>query len=147
MQVDPMTPKLTAPGTKRLTLKCDEPLSNFAFKFNSRCYTQDPTVATVYQDATVAHARYILRDIAGNPGVLTSGLQVRLYISLNGNEWSQACTTPSATSGAGNCATTTPEGFFSTAAAQTVTMFVEVGTREVNLARLEMRSKSYLTRF
>jgi hypothetical protein len=85
-----MTPKLKAPGTKRLTLKCDEPHSIFAFKFNSRRYTQ------VYQDATVAHARYILRDIAGNPGVLTSGLQVRLYIELpDGTSWSEACTTPS----------------------------------------------------
>ena len=64
---------------QHLKLKCDEPLSNFAFKFNSRRYTQDPTVATVYQDATVAHARYILRDIAGNPGVLTSGLQAGAY--------------------------------------------------------------------
>jgi hypothetical protein len=29
---------LKAPGTKRLKLKCDEPLSNFAFKFNLRRY-------------------------------------------------------------------------------------------------------------
>ena len=36
MQVDPIKPKSKAPGTKRLKLKCDEPLSNFAFKFNLR---------------------------------------------------------------------------------------------------------------
>jgi hypothetical protein len=34
-----MTPKLKPPGTKRLKLKCDEPLSDFAFKFNLRRYT------------------------------------------------------------------------------------------------------------
>jgi hypothetical protein len=33
---------LKAPGTKRLKLDYDEPLSNFAFKFNLRCYTTDP---------------------------------------------------------------------------------------------------------
>jgi hypothetical protein len=31
-----MTPKLKPPGTKRLTLKYDMLLSNFAFKFNLR---------------------------------------------------------------------------------------------------------------
>jgi hypothetical protein len=36
-----MKPKLKAPGTKRLTLKCDEPLSSFAFKYNLRRYTTD----------------------------------------------------------------------------------------------------------
>ena len=33
-----MKPLLKAPGTKRLKLKCDEPLSNNAFKFNLRRY-------------------------------------------------------------------------------------------------------------
>jgi hypothetical protein len=33
-----MKPKLKPPGTKRLTLKCDEPLSSFAFKLNLRRY-------------------------------------------------------------------------------------------------------------
>ena len=35
-QVDPIKPKLKAPGTKRLKLKYDEPISNFAFKFKLR---------------------------------------------------------------------------------------------------------------
>jgi hypothetical protein len=39
VQVDPMKPTLKPPGTNRLKLKCDEPLSNFAFKFNWRRYT------------------------------------------------------------------------------------------------------------
>ena len=38
MQVDPIKPTLKAPGTERLRLECDEPLSNFAFKFNLRRY-------------------------------------------------------------------------------------------------------------
>ena len=40
MQVDPMKPKLKPPGNKQLKLKCDVPLSNFAFKFNLRRYNQ-----------------------------------------------------------------------------------------------------------
>ena len=39
MQVDPIKPTLKAPGTKRLKLKYDEPLSKFAFKFNLRRYS------------------------------------------------------------------------------------------------------------
>ena len=38
-------PRLKPPGTKRLTLKCDESLSNFAFNFNLRHYSKDAGVA------------------------------------------------------------------------------------------------------
>ena len=38
MQVDPIKPTLKAPGTKRLKLKCDEPLLNFAFNSKLRRY-------------------------------------------------------------------------------------------------------------
>jgi len=38
VQVDPIKPKLKGPGTKRLKLTCDEPLSNVAFKLNLRHY-------------------------------------------------------------------------------------------------------------
>jgi len=38
VQVDPIKPTLKAPGTNLLTLKCDEPLSTFAFNFNLRRY-------------------------------------------------------------------------------------------------------------
>jgi len=41
VQVDPIKPKLTPPGTKQLTIRCDELLSIFAFKFNLRRYTED----------------------------------------------------------------------------------------------------------
>ena len=53
MQLDPINPKLKAPGTKRLTLECDEPPSNFAFKFNLRRYTK-VIVEVVPADASVA---------------------------------------------------------------------------------------------
>ena len=39
VQVAPIKPTLKAPGTKRLKLKCDEPLSNVAFNFNLRRYS------------------------------------------------------------------------------------------------------------
>jgi hypothetical protein len=42
VQVDPIDLKLNAHGTKRLKLKCDEPLSDFAFNFNLRRYTAVP---------------------------------------------------------------------------------------------------------
>ena len=38
MQVDPIKPTMKAPGTKRLKLKYDEPLSGFGFNFNLRRY-------------------------------------------------------------------------------------------------------------
>jgi len=40
VQVDPIKPMLKAPRTKGLKLKYDEPLSNFASKFNVRRYTE-----------------------------------------------------------------------------------------------------------
>ena len=46
MQVDPIKPKLKAPGTKHLKLKCDELLSIFALKFDLRRYSMGTTVAT-----------------------------------------------------------------------------------------------------
>ena len=41
VQVEPIKPRLEAPGTKRLILKCDDLLSSFAFKFNLCRYTQE----------------------------------------------------------------------------------------------------------
>jgi hypothetical protein len=40
VQVDPIKPRLKAPGHTRLKLKCDELLSNFAFNFNLRRYNE-----------------------------------------------------------------------------------------------------------
>jgi hypothetical protein len=41
VQVDPIKPASKAPGTKRLKPKYDDPLSNFAFKFNLRRYNEE----------------------------------------------------------------------------------------------------------
>jgi len=41
VQVDPIKPPLKAPGSVQLRLGYDGPLSNFAFKFNSRRHTKD----------------------------------------------------------------------------------------------------------
>jgi len=38
VQVDPVKPKLKAPGTKRLKLESDGLLSNFSLTFNLHCY-------------------------------------------------------------------------------------------------------------
>ena len=54
VQVDPVKPKWKPPGTKRLKLKCDILLSNFAFKFNLRRYTMARTSTSV---TTVAARR------------------------------------------------------------------------------------------
>jgi len=40
VQIVPMNPQLKPPGTKILKLKHDEPLSNFAFNFKLRRYTE-----------------------------------------------------------------------------------------------------------
>jgi hypothetical protein len=40
-----MKPTLKAPGTKRLKLDYDEPLSNHAFKFNLRRYIPEPVMS------------------------------------------------------------------------------------------------------
>ena len=40
MQVDSIKPTVKAPGTKRLKLNCDAPLSNVAFNFELRRYTK-----------------------------------------------------------------------------------------------------------
>ena len=45
MQVDPIEPTLKAPGTERLKLKRDKPLSNFALKINLRRYNMEELVA------------------------------------------------------------------------------------------------------
>jgi len=39
VQVAPIKPTLKAPGSKRVKVKHDEPVSKFAFKFNLRRYT------------------------------------------------------------------------------------------------------------
>jgi hypothetical protein len=49
VQVDPIKPTLKAPGTKRLKLKRDEPLSKFALKFKLRLYTKEMLQRPLYR--------------------------------------------------------------------------------------------------
>jgi hypothetical protein len=62
VQVAPIKPTLKPAGTKRLKLKCDEPLSNFAFNFNLRRYSKDgsarPDVPVVLE-ASATHSLYL----------------------------------------------------------------------------------------
>ena len=45
---DPIEPTLKPPGTKRLKVKCDEPLSKLAFKFNLRRYNVSRTLPNTF---------------------------------------------------------------------------------------------------
>jgi len=57
VQVDPIKPALKAPGTERLKLKYDVPLSSFAFKFNLRRYTKVPTEGVSVRQLKEPHSR------------------------------------------------------------------------------------------
>jgi hypothetical protein len=55
-----MKPMLKAPGTKRLKLKYDQPLSSFAFNFNFRRYTME-AVAAAEKDQVGQGSKYVNR--------------------------------------------------------------------------------------
>jgi len=55
VQVDPMKPMLKAPGTKRLKLYYDKPLSSVAFKFNLRRYTEAAASVAMLSEARPAN--------------------------------------------------------------------------------------------
>jgi len=52
VQLDPIKPTLKAHGTKRLKLKLDILLSNFAFKFNLRRHTMEVAMEEATEQAT-----------------------------------------------------------------------------------------------
>jgi hypothetical protein len=56
VQLEPLEPVLKAPGTIRLKLKHDAPLSNFAFIFNLRHYTLVSTQGDPPNQAFVSQA-------------------------------------------------------------------------------------------
>ena len=58
MEVSPIKPILKPPGTKRLKLKCYEPLSNFAFNFNLRRYSQVDKRQTAYRKREEGNAAF-----------------------------------------------------------------------------------------
>ena len=69
VQVNLMKPTLKPPGTKRLKPKYDEPLSNFAFKFNLRRYITERTT-TPYM------TKYERARILGRGGGINIGVTV-----------------------------------------------------------------------
>jgi len=82
VQVDPIKPTLKAPGTKRLKLKHDEPLSNFAFKFNLRRYTKETTWGPLEEVIAVGFAytfKIYARDRFGT--LITTVGRCRLNLS------------------------------------------------------------------
>ena len=88
MQVEPITPTLHAPGTKRLKLKYHELLSSVAFKFNLRRYNlvfqgDGFTAARAVGDA--AHGRVVQLDpkpTSKAPGSKRSKLEYVLLLLL-----------------------------------------------------------------
>jgi hypothetical protein len=56
VHVDPIKPKLKLPGTQLLKLKCDEPLSKFAFKIELRRYTMEENEADMADEADEGQA-------------------------------------------------------------------------------------------
>jgi hypothetical protein len=54
-----MKPTLKAPGTKLLKLKCDEPLSNFAFNVNVHRYIEATAAAKEKSVVNAIGAEYL----------------------------------------------------------------------------------------
>ena len=67
VQVDPMKLKFKPPGTERLKLKCDVPLSIFAFSFNSRRYIMVSCCRPVGGLVITGRARRIRSKYIANP--------------------------------------------------------------------------------
>jgi len=85
VEIDPIKPMLKGPGAKLSKLKSDERLSNFAFKFNLRCYNKLAKMfhGPLHINATYDDARERwLYDTVGRykaQGFLGRGLPVGAY--------------------------------------------------------------------
>ena len=79
MQFDPIKPTLKAPGTMRLKLICDDPLANFALKFNLRRY------AAAAADAATAYGKAAmhLAMCGGGSGGAVVGPLPDIALTLN----------------------------------------------------------------
>jgi hypothetical protein len=84
VQVDPIKPTLKVPGTKRLKLDYDQPLSNFAVTFNLRHYTvaaDDSFLGSIGSGFSAAQAQIDaqLKSVAEQaislPGNIAGGIQ------------------------------------------------------------------------
>jgi hypothetical protein len=77
VHVDPIKPTLKAPGNKLLKVKCDKPLSKFAFKINLRRYNvehgvddmrpavRSRTSSTLHRHVTESHFKPSIRELKG----------------------------------------------------------------------------------
>jgi len=63
VQVDPIKFTLKAPGTKRLKLSHDDPLSDFAFKINLHRYRMDYETASSIINTKVGRCRLYLSPL------------------------------------------------------------------------------------
>jgi len=66
VQVKPTKPVFKAPGTELLKLRCDEPLSCFAFNFNLRRYSSASATLAADVDWRVGD-KVVLASSAHNP--------------------------------------------------------------------------------
>ena len=64
MQINPSKPKLKPPEPKRLKPNYDEPLSNFAFKFNMRRHIKGGALGLAVGPSKVGRCKLTL----SNPG-------------------------------------------------------------------------------
>jgi len=80
VELEPIKPVLKAPGSKRLKLNCDIPLSNFAFKFNLRRYTEVLEVWSRRRRRQAGEGA-ALRALHGHPGRGLHSSTFRLIIS------------------------------------------------------------------
>jgi len=75
VQVDPIKPTSKAPGTRRLKLNYDEPLSRFAFKFNlRRCNKEVLERLDPNSRASLSRAASALRDAVSPRSIFPLGL-------------------------------------------------------------------------
>jgi len=78
VQVDPIKPTLKAPRTKRLKLKCDEPLSDFAFNLNLRRHTMVLLALALSEDSRSRETRRneIMQGLFGLPNAVRQALKL-----------------------------------------------------------------------
>ena len=80
MLVERMKLMLKAPGINLLTLKCDEPLSTFAFNFNLHHYTEvmrGSDISGLFQFASVININLAVVNILPLPALDGAGLAIR----------------------------------------------------------------------
>ena len=120
VQVDPITPTLKAPGPKRLKLIYDGALSNFAFKFNLRRFTEasSSTRAAPFPTSTTAGNAETLQPSVGAPREAAGPTWADCILQTSSAETTRSCRSSSysaALAATRRCDTTTGVATFPTA--------------------------------